>query len=152
MFKTQFLVDQDDYSKTINQLNTFELSSKRIDYEVRKKTFLDIFHKTVWGVNLFYFSKGGVELKQTNQLYCLEHIPHNTDLILPKNPNLHDWIVLFYEQTTIALDVSFDRLTKIKIRGNGKRIMGFDEPLICDMPFISLRLTFMGDIDGWVVS
>jgi hypothetical protein len=30
--------------------------------------------------------------------------------------------------------------------------MGLDEPLLCDMPFMSLRLTFLGDVDGWVIT
>lgn len=151
MFNTRFLNKEGDGWKNFNSSNAFELSSKRIDYNLRRNTVLDISRKTT-SVQLFSFSSGRVDLHYTNQLYCLEHMPENTDLVLPKNPNLHDWIVLFYEQTTLAVDVSFDRLTKIKIRGNGKRIMGLDEPLLCDMPFMSLRLTFIGDIDGWVVS
>ena len=69
-----------------------------------------------------------------------------------KNIQLFDWVSLFYEQTTALTKLSNEALTKINIRGNGNRIMGLDEPLYCDMPFISLRLTFLGDVDGWVIT
>jgi hypothetical protein len=100
----------------------------------------------------FYFSDGSVYLQSPNTVYSLEYIPYNTDLILPKNIQLFDWISLFYEQTTALTKLSNEALTKINIRGNGNRIMGLDEPLYCDMPFISLRLTFLGDVDGWVIT
>ena len=62
-----------------------------------------------------------------------------------------DFVILFYEQSTSAAIVSFDKLTRIKLYGNGNRIMGLDEPLVCDMPFMSLKLVFGGDIDGWII-
>ena len=100
----------------------------------------------------FHFSDGSVYLKAPNTVYSLEYIPYNTDLILPNNIQLFDWVSLFYEQTTAFSKLSHEALTKINIRGNGHRIMGLDEPLICDLPFISLRLTFLGDVDGWVIT
>lgn len=151
MFRTQFLVNEDEGWKDFSSNNTFQLSSKRIDLQLRKQTLAEI-HQRTTSVQMFSFSSGAVELKYPNTLYCLEHLPANTDLLLPKSPNLQDWVVLFYEQTTLATKVSREKLTKIKIRGNGKRIMGLDEHLVCDMPFMSLRLTFLGDMDGWVVS
>ena len=157
MFRTQFLFDENEGIKGFSGLNVFSLSSKRVTPLIRRKVFNDITSggfnsKTAVGIQMFSFSNGSVELKKTNELYCLEHLPLSTDLLLPKNPKLMDWVVLFYEQTTILDNVSHDRLTKIKIRGNGQRIMGLDEHLLCDMPFMSLRLVFLGDIDGWVVS
>lgn len=152
MFRTQFLIEQtNDHEKTFSSLNVFEVSSKKINFDIRKKVFFDINQKTIIN-NLFKFNDGSVELKKLNELYCLEYVPLKTDLILPKNPNLHDWVVLFYEPQTAVFDVSMEKKPLIKIRGNGKKIMCLYEPLLCDIPFLSLRLTFLGDADGWIVS
>lgn len=151
MIKTVFLTQEDDGSKTFNSLNVFDLTKNKLKINERIKIVSDISNKAK-NIDMFFFSDGSVELKKCNQIYCLEHIPHNTDMILPKKPNLMDWVLLYYEQTTTVLNVSYDKPTKINLRGNGNRIMGLDEKLICDMPFMSLRLTFLGDIDGWVVT
>jgi hypothetical protein len=151
MLRTVFLNREEEGIKTFNSLNVFDLTKKKLKTTKRVKIASEISIMSR-RIDMFFFSDGSVELKKCNQIYCLEHIPYNTDMFLPKKPNLMDWILLYYEQTTTALDVSFDRITKINLRGNGNRIMGLDEKLICDMPFMSLRLTFLGDIDGWVVT
>lgn len=151
MIKTVFLNLEEEGVKVFNSLNVFDVTKHKLNAKNRIKILHEISNETK-NINMFFFSDGSVELKQCNQIYCLEHIPYNTDLLLPKKPNLMDWVLLFYEQTTTAIDVSFDKITKIKLRGNGNRIMGLNENLICDMPFMSLRMTFLGDTDGWVVT
>lgn len=150
MFNTLLLSEEDHNVRTYSRMNVFELSSNVLSYRKKRKILSELSQKTNQ-INLFFFSDGTVELTKPNELYCLEHIPENTDLILPKNPNLMDFVVLFYEQSTSAAIVSFDKLTRIKLYGNRNRIMGLDEPLVCDMPFMSLKLVFGGDIDGWII-
>lgn len=151
MIRTVFLNQEGEGVKRFNSFNVFDITKKRFDVSKRIKQAYDVSNKTRH-INMFFFTDGSVELKNCNFIYCLEHIPYNTDMLLPKNPKLLDWVLLHYEQTTVADVVSFERVTKIKLRGNGQRIMGLDEPLNCDIPFMSLRLTFLGDIDGWVVT
>lgn len=151
MIQTVFLNQQEEGIKFFNSRNLFDLTEKRLNKNNRIKIARNVIKKTN-SINMFFFSDGSVELSKCNEIYCLEHIPYNTDMILPKTPRLMDWILLYYEQTTVAVNVSHERITRIKLRGNGNRIMGLDEPLVCDMPFMSLRLTFLGDIDGWVVT
>jgi hypothetical protein len=151
MLRTVFLKEEELGIKVFNSLNVFNLTKNKLKTKERIKIASEI---SVMSrrVDMFLFNDGSVELKKCNQIYCLEHIPYNTDMLLPKKPNLMDWVLLYYEQTTAALDVSYEKITRIKLRGNGNRIMGLDEHLVCDMPFMSLRLTFLGDVDGWVVT
>lgn len=149
MFSTAILTDQkDDREKEFIRFR--EPASKILNHEQKIFVTKSIEKKTC-DINMFFFSDGSVELKKTNTLYCLEHVPLNTDIILPQKPQFLDYIVLFYEQTTTIVSVSTEKITKIKIRGNGERIMGLDEALICDMAFMSLRLVYGGPIDGWVI-
>lgn len=150
MFNTVFLENEDENSKTFSRLNVNQHASKVLNYD-QKKVFLEKIGDAAGRIGLFFFSDGSYEIKRVNQIYCLEHVPLNTDLLLPKYPKLMDWVVLYYEQTTIITKVSGEKITKIKLNGNGNRIMGLDEPLLCDMAFMSLRLCFMGSIEGWVV-
>jgi hypothetical protein len=152
MFKTTLLKKEDYNYKDFSSIdpdykkqNKFNKAKLRLVSDVQKMNgFISCPN--------FYFTDGSVYLKEPNTVYSLEYIPYNTNLILPKNIQLFDWIGLFYEQTTALTKLSHEALTKINIRGNGNRIMGLDEPLYCDMPFISLRLTFLGDVDGWVIT
>lgn len=150
MLNTMLLSSEDVNVRTYSSMNVFELTRNVIDIHKKRKIFAEMSNKTNQ-VNLFFFSDGSVQLSETNQIYSLEHLPENTDLILPKNPKLMDFIVLYYEQSTSAAIVSFDKKTRIKLYGNGNRLMGLDEPLICDMPFMSLKLVFAGEIEGWVI-
>lgn len=154
MFKTQFLTDEREGMKSFNALNTYQVSSKRITPEMRAQTFGEISQTTRRTIG-YRVSSGNVYLPFTNRLYCIEHLPYHSDIVLPKALNILDWVVLFYEQTTLALNVSreYGQRQTFKLYSTDKqRIMGLDEPLNCDMPFMSLRLTFLGDIDGWAVS
>lgn len=151
MFRTVFLTDEDYNFKEFNSLNVVSLSSKKISKNISQKVFNDLIVKSKFVEN-FYFSNGQVELKFLDNVYCLEHIPVNTDLILPKDPKTANWVLLYYNQTDIIYRVSYDKKTPIKIRGNGRRIMGLDEPLLCDLPFMSLKLTYLDNNTGWVVT
>jgi len=150
MFQTIFLKDENTSYKNFEILNTKNIPKNNIAnfriYNDVKKRNMRI------ACENFYFSDGSVYLKAPNELYVLEHITHKTDLILPRDIQINDWVVFIYDQKTSLTEVSHDKITPIKIHGNGRRIMGLDEPLICDMPFMSLRLSFLGDIDGWVVT
>jgi hypothetical protein len=153
MLGTTFLKNEtSEYKEFSLELPKYLLSKKFIPAKIN--FYNEVINKRQGriGCQNFSFSSGSVHLNNVNHVYSLEHIPHNTDLILPKNIKLTDWVVLHYEQTTTINFVSNDKKTPIKIRGNGNRIMGLDEPLICDMSFQTLRLTFLGEIDGWVVT
>jgi len=150
MYKTVFLVGEDGNSKTFNSLNTYNLSSKRVSHNDRLGIIKDINEKSRHNIN-FSFSAGMFEIPAPNHIYLLEHNSYKKDILMPKNPKPLDWVLLYYEQTTTIFKVSEDIKTKLTIYGNGQRMMGYDEPLYCDMEFLSLRLTFINDIDGWIV-
>lgn len=146
MFNTVFLKDEDDFSKayksktiTTQKINKKYLASSIVDSALN------------WRFDYFSFSSGRVELHKTNFIYFLEYMPEKSDIVLPKNPNLMDWVLLCYSSSDMAFNLNFDRITQMKIYGNKNRIMGFDEPLTCDMQFSSLRFSFAGDIDGWII-
>jgi len=101
---------------------------------------------------LFSIDNGMVDLDDVNFLYNLDYIPYKSDLRLPKDPQPGDWISLYYNQEDMALKLNFDQTTMIKIHGRGNRIMGYDEPLVCDMQFSSLKLLFVDTTQGWVLS
>lgn len=151
MIGTVFLADQTDVSKTLSSLNVLELSSKRLTSDQRNIIHSSAASKTLCSES-FKISTGRVDLYQSNQIFNLEHIPGNVDIVLPKAKNILDWIVLWYDQDRTIFNVSYDRHSKVKIYGNGARIMGLDEAMVCDMPFMSLRLTFVNNIDGWIVT
>jgi len=100
----------------------------------------------------FNFSEGKVELSQSNDIFYLEYIPCNIDIVLPIPNNVLSWVVLLYNIDNVLFDVSYDHYPKIKLYGNGKRIMGLNEPMICDIPFSSLKLTFVDEVNGWIVT
>lgn len=101
----------------------------------------------------FRFSDGKVFLERTNDIYWLEHLKDTRDIVLPKNPKFLDWVTLYHEQHTIALYLTkTNKRGNIKIYGEGSRIMGYDEPLVCDMDFLSLKFIYVNDIEGWVIT
>lgn len=146
MFNTVFLKDENDFSKAYK-------SKTIVNQKVNKQYLTNSIVNSAlnWNFDYFSFSSGRVELNRTNFIYFLEYMPEKSDIILPKNPNLMDWVLLCHNTFDMAFNLNFDKITKMKIYGNSNRIMGFDEPLICDMQFASLRLTFGGDIDGWII-
>lgn len=150
MIKTTFLTNEDYNFKEFRSISSSYAQNEKF-YDFKQKFFTEVFEKTRQ-IDLFYIKKGEVFLRKVNQIYCLDYLPYNADIVLPKPENIHDWVVLHYEQTTSSTVLSLERKGAIKIRGGGKRIMGLDEHLVCDMQFLSLRLTFLGDVDGWVVT
>jgi len=151
MLKTTFLSNQDYNYKEFHSGNVIELTGKYFNVGLKRKILSDVLSKT-FSIQPFYTSKGDTVLKHLDFIYCLENMPYNADIVLPKNPKPGSWIILHYEQQTVCVDLSMDKYTKFKLKGNGERIMGYDEDLMCDIPFISLRLTYLDKINGWLVT
>lgn len=145
-----FLTSQTENIKTFDQSIVPLLSSKSF-YGINKLKVVKEIVKNGKDQQFFSVSSGRVEL-HSNQIFNMEHICGNVDVVLPKVKKHMEWIVLWYNQDNTIYNVSHDSHSKIKIYGNGSRIMGLDEPMICDMPFMSLRLTYVNDIDGWIVT
>ena len=104
MIKTTFLTKEDDHSKEFRSLSLSYAQNEKFS-DFRQKFLSEIFTKTRQ-IDLFSIKKGEVFLKNTNQIYCLDYLPYNSDIILPKPETLHDWIVLYYDQTTSATVLS----------------------------------------------
>lgn len=151
MIKTTLLTQENDCYKTYEHNIIQNITGKFIKPEIRKKMIPELMTKTRRN-KMFWFVNGDVELQHPNEIYCIDHVPYNTDLILPKNPLPADWVVLYYEQTTMTVNVSKDAVTKINIRGNRERIMGLDESLVCDIAFSALRFTYLDKQNGWVLT
>lgn len=138
--------------------NTVILKNQTSDYKVFDRLTVKNLEQKITSVpkvlpvfKTFYFSDGSVELLEKNFIYILEHIPHNRDIILPKNPNYLDWIMLAHDQDNTIFKLTIDKSDNIIIRGNGNRIMGYDEHLMCDIDFLSIKLVFLGSTEGWVL-
>lgn len=153
MINTVFLSEHSDKgSKSFSRLLKIpSVLSQKLSLSERKQIHSEVTSQNRVFEN-FSIKSGRVYLNSTNYIFSMEHVPGNVDIVLPKAKKMLDWIVLWYDQDRTIHDVSFDNHSKIKIYGNGSRIMGLDEPLICDMPFMSLRLTYISDADGWVVT
>lgn len=152
MINTVFLSDQSLESKSfVRPYSIMKTASEKISFNDRQKIFNEVTYDNKVFKN-FVISLGKVYLNNANEIYSLEHIPGNADIVLPKANRILDWVVLWYDQDRAIANVSFERHSKLKIYGNGARIMGYDEPLVCDMPFMSLRLTYLSDSEGWVVT
>lgn len=152
MLNTMFLTQQtDNLNKTFDSLSVSLLASKKLTKENKISINKEIITKTL-STDIFSVTEGRVELHEANQIFCLEHVPGNVDIVLPKTKRLLDWVVLWYDQDKTIFNVSYEGHSKIKLYGNGSRIMGLDEPMVCDMPFMTLRLTYVNDIDGWIVT
>lgn len=151
MIKTAILKKEDEHVKTYSHMDVENISRRVLKPSDKFKFVPDLLSKTK-NPHMFWFNNGDVQLKNVNEIYCIDHINDNADLILPGSPKPNDWILLFYEQTTMILNVSHDSSSRIRINGNGERIMGYDEPLVCDIAFSSLRLTFIDKMNGWVLT
>jgi len=156
MFKTVFLVDQDEASKTLTSKGVSAITAKKVGNKTAVKMTNEILRKThpfFYHVYPFVWSKGDIKLPKTKEFYWIPEHEQNTtiDIVLPENPEIGDWVVLFYNLTSIAGEVTMVDPLKMKLRSK-HRIMGYDEPMMCDIPFSSLRLTFLNAIDGWVVT
>ena len=106
------------------------------------------------GQLLTYISKGANHLPFVNQIYYLEFLPRsNIELVLPKPNKMLDWVVLHLGTTESFSKINLDNKPKIKVlTKDNDRIMGFNEPLHCDIPFMSLRLTYTDHSNGWVIT
>jgi len=114
----------------------------------------DIFNKVglVQGFTHDFDSENNhVEIASLNCTYNISHYTGNVDLVLPKPSTPFDWVGLWFHQDDIISKVRWETQCNLKIYGNGNRIMGYDEPMICDIPFASLRLTFVNPLDGWII-
>jgi hypothetical protein len=156
MFKTVLLVDQDENSKTYTARGIKNVTGSKVGAKVANKVAKEILFKThplFYHACPFVFSEGHIQLPKTNEFYWLPEYENRTsiEVLLPSNPQISEWVVLFYNLTGMAGLVSLEDPCVIVLKSK-HRIMGFDEPLRCDIPFSSLRLTFMGDINGWVVT
>ena len=146
------MVDQyDDKHKTFSHLNVAEHANKRLTLTNRFKMVKDLSNKTA-SLLKFDIEKRKAYLTKSNEIFHLTHVPGNVDLVLPKVEKINDWVVLFYDQDQSIFNVFNETHSKIKVYGNGERIMGYDEPMICDIPFMSLRLTYVNKPDGWIIT
>ena len=152
MIRTTLMVDQyDNIHKTFSHLNVAEKANKRLSLKDRFTMVKDLNKKTG---SLYYFdvTKNKVHLNKPNEIFHLNHVVGNVDIVMPKPTKISDWVVLFYDQDQSIFNIFNENHSKIKIYGNGERVMGYDEPLICDIPFMSLRLTYVNKVDGWIIT
>jgi len=150
-----FLSDQNEHYLEFKNVNALPKNYRGINSAEKNKVVTEVLNNTN-KIKMFLVHNGDVYLKHTNSIYCLEFMPESCDIVLPSKPQRLDWVVLHYEPGTVAdqfkLHDMRSSFQKWVIRSNDERIMGLDEKLICDMPFISLRLTYIDKIDGWVVT
>lgn len=155
MIKTMFLTDQTDNYLEFKNATVLPATYKKLNFQDKFTVVRDILDNTN-KIKMFDVSSGDVYLKHSNSIYCMEYMPHNCDIVLPANPKRLDWVVLHYEPGTVAGKFKINdmktHVQKWVIRAKKERIMGLDENLVCDMPFIALRLTYIDKEDGWVVT
>ena len=152
MIRTTLMIDQyDDRYKTFSHLDIAKKSSKRLTFVNRFNMVRDLSSKTKSLVR-FDVPNEQSYLTKTNEIFHLTHVVGNVNLLLPKASQINDWVVLFYDQDQVLGEVETEAHSRIKVYGNGERIMGYDEPLVCDVPFMSLRLTYVNKIDGWIIT
>lgn len=147
-----FLSQQtDEYNKTFESYNTSSVAASVMKPIERLQVVSEVANKTR-RIPVLSENKGYYRLPKCNEIYNLHHIPGNVDVILPKPQVYLDWIVLWYHQDQTIFQVSFEKHSCLKLYSNGERVMGLNEPMICDIPFMSLRLTYVGPVQGWVVT
>ena len=154
MFNTVLLTGENEYSRDYSTapVKNFLKEKSVLKPAMKFKTQVEE-SRRVFGHENFRFSDGKVFLTRSNDIYWLEHVKENRDIVLPKDPKFLDWVTLYHEQHTIALHLtSNNKRGDIKIYGEGSRIMGYDEPLVCDMDFLSLKFIYVNDIEGWVIT
>lgn len=137
-----------DYFKEFSSSKVVNLTHKKLNNTLYTK--IKARDKQQWFAPNFDFEFGYVDLAP-NVVYCIKYINENRDLVLPKKPNHTDWVSLWHEQTTVIKNLTMENKRPIKIYGNGQRIMGLDEPLICDVEFQTLKLVFLDDVQGWII-
>ena len=152
MINTLFLHQQyDTHDKSFAHNGIKELAAKRISKQ--QQNILDrVSSMKLFNISQFGISSGKTYIQHPNTIHNLEYVTGNVDIVLPKAEKAFNWVVIMYNSDQMIYDLSVDDFSKIKIHGNGSRIMGLDEPLTCDVPFSALRLTFIDDIDGWVIT
>ena len=151
MMTTTLLTEEDHQSKTYSTGNLVNWSSRVLSpaqkKQVRDETLvLGRFNPK------FDIVAGQVHLRQTKVIYYLDYLKDSRHIVLPKNPEFLDWIGMYPEQNAACLDLTNYEKQNLTVYGNGCRIMGFDEPLIWDIECLSLKLTFTGDRNGWVIT
>jgi len=151
MFSTTVLKDDLDHNKQFLWTKSFE--NKVLSVKDKVKTNRDVATKIRFeGSLITYISAGAVQLPLSNKIYTLENITRASyDLLLPKNPKFLDWIVLSVLTDDVITSVDFDQFPLIRIKSKDN-IMSHNEDLVCDVPFMSLRLTYTGVTDGWVLT
>lgn len=70
---------------------------------------------------------------------------------LPKAKNFNNWITLINDLPSTIL-INYDDWKSITIKAEGQKIMGSYEPLVCDIPFYTLRLSYIDHTTGWVIT
>jgi hypothetical protein len=75
------------------------------------------------------------------------------EIILPEPSARYNWVVFEHGMADLVNIGEYD-FSPIVIRciKNKHKIMGSYEPLICDIPFASLRLTYLDETLGWVLT
>ena len=152
MIRTTLMIDR--YAgthKTFSHMNVAEKANKRLSLKDRFTMVKDLNCKT-GSLKYFDATKNKVYLDKPNEIFHLNHVIGNVDIVLPKPEKFTDWVLLFYDQDQSIFNIAHETHSKIKIYGNGERIMGYDEPMICDIPFMSLRLTYVNKPDGWIIT
>jgi len=153
MFNSILLVGENENSRDYSASPVKQVIKKKkiLTPEMELKTIVEENNRTA-GHGNFRFSDGKVFL-QANDIYWLEHLKDTRDIVLPKKPNFLDWVTLYHEQHTIALHLTKNnKRGNITIYGEGSRIMGYNEPLVCDVDFLSLKFIYVNDIEGWVIT
>jgi hypothetical protein len=75
------------------------------------------------------------------------------EIILPEPSARYNWVVFEHGMSDLAqLGEYYFSPIVIKCIKNKHKIMGSYEPLICDIPFAALRLTYLDDTVGWVLT
>ena len=154
MFNTVLLVGENEFSRdySASPVKSIIREKRVLTPKMQLKTIVEENSRTR-GHTTFRFSDGKVFLDQANEIYWIEHLKDTRDIVLPKKPKFLDWVTLYHEQHTIALHLTKNnKRGNIKIYGEGSRIMGYDEPLVCDMDFLSLKFIYVNDIEGWVIT
>lgn len=150
MLRTVLLEDENENVKTFSFSRNMKTAS--LISGSNKQNILNSIHKETRSKDhTLYRTDGVIELKNSNSVYMLSFLSVSTDIVLPKSPKPMDYVVLTYDPTDVAQVISKDNLTKIKLYGNGKNIMGLNEYMKCDVPFYTLRLVFVDDAYGWVI-
>ena len=137
--KSYFLFDEDDHLRRFRQYNVTD-KLKHSNVKINNGNMFN-----------FHINGGDVYLKGLDQIYVLDLIQGKCDIVLPENPIPSNYVILMQNFNYLTNEFSSSKYQIIKIYGNKKRILGFDEPLICDIPFAMLKLVFVDEQNGWVI-